>query len=152
MAIPKCTSEGVGYILECWPCRLQGHKYRYIGETSRSGHQRAAEHLAEILAKKKTHPMVQHHQEWHQGETQEVLFRVTARFQTALSRQVWESVEIDSTTVSLGSEGCLNLKTEWGSSKDPALIPRQSPLAKGLARAQKEGQTSGNTGKRGQDH
>ena len=44
------------------------------------------------------------------------------------------------------------MKTEWGSSKDPALVHRQSPLAKGLPRAQREGQTSGNTSKRGQEY
>ena len=86
--------------------------------------------------------------EHHQGVTQEVLFRTLATFQTALQRQVWESVEIDSTTNSIGFQACLNHKTEWGSSKDPALVPRRSPLTKSFAKAQKEGQVAGNTTKR----
>ena len=32
----KYTTEGVGYSLECWECRLVGRKYLYVGETSRS--------------------------------------------------------------------------------------------------------------------
>ena len=32
------------------------------------------------------------------------------------------------------------------------MVHRQSPLAKGLERAQREGQTTGNTGKRGKEH
>ena len=33
---PKCTNEGAGYMIECWPCRLEGKTFKYIGETSRS--------------------------------------------------------------------------------------------------------------------
>ena len=35
-ASPKCTSEGIGYQIECWPCRLEGKTFAYIGESSRS--------------------------------------------------------------------------------------------------------------------
>ena len=89
-----------------------------------------------------------HFREVHQGTTQEVLFRTLATFQTALQRQVWESVEIDSTNNSIGSQQCLNNKTEWGSSKDPVLETKRNPLTKGLPRAQKPKQTAGNTTKR----
>ena len=41
---PKCTSEGAGYAIECWPCRLGGKKAVYIGETSRSPYQCGKEH------------------------------------------------------------------------------------------------------------
>ena len=139
--MPKCTTEGIGYALECWTCRLQGRTYRYIGESSRSPYQRGQEHWKEILAGKKTHPLVDHFLDFHQGTRQEVLFRTLATFQTALHRQVWESVEI-------GTQQCLNHKTEWGSSKDPTLIPGRSPINKGLARAQTLKQVAGNTRKR----
>ena len=148
IALPKCTTEGIGYVMECWLCRLQGQNFRYIGESSRSGNQRAGEHLAEIHARKKTHPMVQHHQEHHSGQPQEVLFRVVQKFKTALERQVWESVTIDSTNASLGHKRCLNNKTEWGSSKDPALVHKRSPPSKGTATAQTTNQVAGNTLKR----
>ena len=41
---PKCTNEGVGYLLECWTCRLKGKAARYVGESSRSAFQRGKEH------------------------------------------------------------------------------------------------------------
>ena len=37
--IPKCTSEGAGYYLECWECKLEGKTFKYVGETSRSPYQ-----------------------------------------------------------------------------------------------------------------
>ena len=89
--------------------------------------------MKEILAGKKTHPMVDHFREEHSGHLQEVLFRTIGQFQTALERQVWESVEIDYTTASIGLH-CLNSKTEWGSSNDPALANRGNPVKKSLAR------------------
>ena len=142
ISIPKCTTEGIGYTLECWPCRLHGQQYRYIGESSRSSHQRGSEHLNEIRQGKRTHPMVQHFLEVHGGVQQEVLFRTIGQFLTALERQVWESVEIDSTTHSLGQR-CLNNKTEWGSSKDPALIPREIPRRKPMMRVHNSNQQPG---------
>ena len=104
--------------------------------------------MKEIQSGKKTHPMVEHFGEFHQGVQQEVLFRTVASFQTALQRQVWESVEIEAKTNSIGFHACLNHKTEWGASKDPALVPRKSPLSKTFPRAQFKDQKAGNTEKR----
>ena len=92
--------------------------------------------------------MVEHFGDHHQGIPQETLFQTIASFQTALQRQVWESVEIDSKTNSIGFHACLNHKTEWGSSKDPVLVHRKSPLNKTLPRAQHKDQLAGNTEKR----
>ena len=103
--------------------------------------------MKEVIAGKKTHPLVDHFREVHNGSRQEILFRTIAQFQTALERQVWESVEIDSTTASIGLH-CLNSKTEWGLSKDPALVNRGTPQKKTLARAQRQDQVAGNTSKR----
>ena len=41
--------------------------YMYIGETSNSPYQRGREHLQEIKSGKKTHPMVLHFHEVHEG-------------------------------------------------------------------------------------
>ena len=101
--------------------------------------------MKEILAGKKTHPMVDHFLDHHGGEQQEILFRTVGHFHKALERQVWESVEIDSTVASIGLHRCLNSKTEWGGSKDPALVNKGTPLQKGLARAQQQNQRTGNT-------
>ena len=75
-SIPKCTVEGVGYIIECWTCRTAGNPHKYVGESSRSGYQRGREHWAEVEAAKKTHPIVIHFNEIHQGAKQQVLMRV----------------------------------------------------------------------------
>ena len=39
VALPKFTSEGIGYVLECWSCRLQGRRFKYVGKSYRSGSQ-----------------------------------------------------------------------------------------------------------------
>ena len=57
---------------------------------------------------------------------------------TPLERQTWESVRID-TLVAESPESCLNLKTEWGLSKNPSLVARGRPKVQ---------ETSGNQGKR----
>ena len=72
-----------------------------------------------IINGKKTHPLNIHFSEVHQGQQQEVLLRVIKKAQTALSRQVWESVLIDSQP---DPSLCLNLKSEWGGSRDPTLV------------------------------
>ena len=66
-----------------------------------------------------THPLVLHFREEHQEETQPVLMRVLSRHLTALERQVTESLNI--IKASKTSEECLNLKSEWGGSKLPAI-------------------------------
>ena len=30
----KYTTKGVGYIIECWPCKLIGKSYKYVCESS----------------------------------------------------------------------------------------------------------------------
>ena len=109
VAAPQCTTEGVGYTLECWTCRLEGTIHRYIGETSRSPFQRGKEHDQEIKDGKKTHPMTIHFLEAHNGQQQEVLMGVVKKAATALERQVWESVTIDSQP---DPSLCLKLKSE----------------------------------------
>ena len=67
--------------------------------------------------------MVLHFREHHGGHQQDVLFRVVKHTRTALERQVWESVMIDAPT---DPSLCLNLKAEWGGSKDPELTAKES--------------------------
>ena len=68
----KCTSEGAGYILECWDCRKIGKEAKYIGETSRSPSQGGKEYGQEVMEAKKTHPLVLHFQEKHNGQEQQI--------------------------------------------------------------------------------
>ena len=98
--------------------------FRYVGESSRSAHQRGKEHMREIAKGKNTHPLVIHFAEEHSGARQEIPLRIVGKFKTPLERQVWESVEIDSTIAKLGRTNCLNSRNEWGLSKDPVLVNR----------------------------
>lgn len=139
MASSKCTSEGAGYILECWNCRLEGRKEVYIGETSRSSYQRGREHQAEIEDRKATHPMVQNFQEIHRDQNQDILMQTIHLPRTALERQVWEAVMID--RLSTKPQQCLNLKTEWGQSKMHTLQTQARPKPR-------EKQAQGNKAKR----
>ena len=72
-ASPKCTSEGIGYQIECWPCRLEGKTFAYIGESRRSSYQRGREHWQEVEMKKQSHPLVIHAEEAHGGKEAEIL-------------------------------------------------------------------------------
>ena len=71
--------------------------------------QRGKEHQQEVSDAKKTHPLVLHFQESHDGQEQELLMRTVKQARTALERQVWESVTIDRLTHRM-EEARLNLK------------------------------------------
>ena len=60
---------------------------------------------------KKTHPLVDHFTEQHQGRPQFVLLRLVKQAETAMERQIWESVYIDSLAAEC-PQGFLNLKSE----------------------------------------
>ena len=141
-SLPGCTSEGCNYVIECLPCRKQGKRRRYYGETSRSPHQRGNEHLREIIEQVATHPLVVHFEEEHSGERQEILMRVLSKHATPLDRQVRESLNI--TTASATPDECLNIKSEWGGSKLPTLMVAS---AKGTARKQGSMNTQETAGK-----
>ena len=115
VALPCCTKESINYTLECIPCRLQGKRRIYWGESSRSGHQRGQEHHREIVGGVQTHPLVLHFVEEHEGIRQEYLMRITNFHKKALERQVLESIRIEEGN--LIQEESHNLKSEWASSK-----------------------------------
>ena len=73
-----------------------------------------------VEMRKQTHPLVVHSDESHGGKEVELLMRVMKQTETALQRQVWESVKIDSMAAK-NPRSCLNLKNEWGHSKNPSL-------------------------------
>ena len=93
VSVPKCTSEGAGYSVECWECRRRGEKFQYIGETSRSPYQRGREHAKDIREGNPAHPMVIHAMEEHGGVPQPVLMRVLSSHLTSMDRQIQESLK-----------------------------------------------------------
>ena len=75
----------------------------------------------EIVEAKRSHPMVGHFQEIHKGQRQTVLMRTVRNTNTALERQVWESVIIDRLSRKEGVD-CLNQRSEWGKSRKRFLM------------------------------
>ena len=61
--------------------------------------------------RKQSHPLVIHSEEAHGGRKIELLMRVIRQIETALERQVWESVAINALAAK-DPKGCLNLKNE----------------------------------------
>ena len=93
--------------------------------------------------RKPSHPSVMHSEEEHEGREVEILMRVIRQTETATERQVWESVKIDSMTEK-DPKNCLNLKSEWGLSKNPSLEtkslrPRAKPPEMGKGKRVKTG-------------
>ena len=60
VSLPGCTTERITYSLECLTCRQVGIKRIYIGESSRSLHQRGKEQIKEIREEVLDQPLVQH--------------------------------------------------------------------------------------------
>ena len=85
--------------------------------------------MADIRSGKKTHPLNIHFTEVHGGCEQEIIMRTLTTPQTALARQVWESISIDMMSAQK-PESCLNLKSEWGQSRTPALVNKERPVGK----------------------
>ena len=83
----------------------------YVGETARSLHERAKEHLSDFGAKKKGSHIWRHQLEHHGGSQEHAfLFRIVETPRNALSRQIGEAVKISRR----GGEGAiLNAKGEY---------------------------------------
>ena len=79
----------------------------YIGETSRSSHERGGEHQADYRKRLPDSHILKHQQADHQGHPEAVFqFRVSATFQSALTRQITEAVMLRR----LGEGSALNSK------------------------------------------
>ena len=65
------------------------------------------------------HPLVIHFWTEHGGKRQDIIIRMTSRHNTAVDRQVTESIKIESRMNR--QEELLNLKSEWAGSKLPGL-------------------------------
>ena len=83
----------------------------YEGETSRSAHQRAKEHLAALDNGEVGHPFTRHGWEEHAGRKPEIIMAVRSRHISALDRQATEAGNI-SRLYAGPDEANLNSKTE----------------------------------------
>ena len=85
--------------------RIVGTKAQYYGETSRSIYVRGKQHLSalEKADQHKDNAFVNHRNNFHKGEEQEVRFKLSLvkKFKRPLERQVWEGVEIHKADVDI---------------------------------------------------
>ena len=44
----NCQQESVLYLISCLKCKAKGDVVEYVGESSRTGHRRGTEHLADL--------------------------------------------------------------------------------------------------------
>ena len=90
----KCTKKNIVYKYTCDLCKEQGKIGAYIGESSRTGFDRGAEHGAALRKMDVNSPLVEHHLEEHEGQTPSFTMELVQRFVRPLERQVMEGVLI----------------------------------------------------------
>ena len=135
----SCRREGVCYRLECLQCENgETHQTWYIGETSRSAHERTAEHMWLFEHKKEGDPEKQeassafwrHSRDAHNGEMriEDWKSSVTSSHRTALGRQVTEAM-----TIAAGHKNLvlLNSKFEFGANAVSELLVMRGGLILG---------------------
>ena len=92
-----CFSKNDVYSIECINCEEEKKVTTcYIGETSRSLYCRGAEHLDGFMGKKENNPMYKHAADAHDGDTNNIKFRmkILKKHFSAMQRQIHEGVAI----------------------------------------------------------
>ena len=99
-------------------------RYKYIGESSRSGYERGLEHIRDWKELKKESHMVKHYFSVHEGENPEEMefhMRIIKTHRSAFNRQISESVEIQNQKK---DHVILNSKSEYNRCALPRLTAR----------------------------
>ena len=116
----SCRTRSVVYSSYCIPCKQEGAKTHYIGESARSTYERGLEHLGDATSSTQRSHMRDHLEEAHPGEdrTPESTFciRIMRSEPSALVRQVSEAVEI-----ARAEGGVWNKKEEYNRCLLPSL-------------------------------
>ena len=128
--IPPCTRMNLIYENICMKCNPgAGNKGDlemvrddiptiYVGETSRSIHERGKEHWGGVRSSNQKNHMIKHMEMEHKGEQPCFTMKVVRHFKTALARQVSEAVRIRRR----GGEGAiLNSRGEFNRCHIPRL-------------------------------
>ena len=119
-----CKKRSVTYRTRCKTCFESGVKRGeklekvYIGESSRTGRERGAEHANDYLKAAPDSHMWKHWQTDHQEETEKPVFsmKILRRHKSAFVRQINEAVLID-----MHSSNVLNSKSEYNRCQIPRL-------------------------------
>ena len=97
---------------QCKPCKAQGVKKVYFGETARNLHLRSAEHYKDCDNKNKTNSWMKKHIESDHKNNDTVCefeWKIINSFRKPMQRQLSEAVHINNTN----SKEVLNLKNEY---------------------------------------
>ena len=142
--IPPCTRSSLVYENVCSRCNKGAASKKeledvdpsipsiYVGETSRTIRERAAEHWRAAKgsqeAKKGSH-MVKHQEEYHNGEEPQFIMRVVDYHKSALQRQAGEAVRIQRRG---GAGSVLNSRGEFNRCYIPRLRVVEEEVTKEL--------------------
>ena len=89
-----CQSESVVYRVTCNQCKEDGVVTEYLGETSRSMHQRAMEHQRNLKNRKEDSTLWLHCEEAHNSLEVGFTIALVRKHKTPLTRQTHEMVEM----------------------------------------------------------
>ena len=93
----------------------------YVGESSRTGHRRGANHANDLVGRREGKPLWDHSVDKHGGklELEDFKMKVLRKYKTPLQRQIGEALEIERKAWS--NDILLNSKGEWNGTRVPRL-------------------------------
>ena len=109
--VRDCSKRGILYQNKCLTCSEEGNTNKvYIGESSRSLYERAAEHHRDFKGKKEDSHMHKHCELEHEGREDIIFqFSILGTYRDALSRQIAEAVSVRRTgAAAINSKGIYN--------------------------------------------
>ena len=115
----SCRAESVCYEIRCAVCEKEGQRRVYIGETGKSGWERASQHWREWRGKKEGNALHKHDMNDHEGKLlkTDMKMRILSKPRKALQRQVEEAIRI----LEEDPESLLNSKSGFGNNKIPRI-------------------------------
>ena len=123
----NCFDKNVVYQISCLECAERHGEQQerksaiYIGQTSRSIHERGQEHLLSLRKKQENSPLFKHASEEHSGISNiKFEMKVVKKHFSAISRLVHEAVLIERTS-GANNVSILNSRGEFGRSHLPRL-------------------------------
>ena len=129
--LPSCTKSSVVYESICLKCNpgakgkgelknvAEGAPSLYVGETSRTIQERAAEHWGAAKRRKENSHIAKHQAMEHVEEEPEFIFKIVSYHRSSLNRQVREAVRIRRRG---GAGQILNSKAEYNRCHIPRLV------------------------------
>ena len=115
----NCRVESCVYEIKCAICEGKGIRKVYIGETGKSGWERASQHWRDWRRKDSESSLHKHDMNEHEGKLKktDMKMRIISKPRKALQRQVEEAVRISEEE----PEALMNSKSEYGNNRIPRI-------------------------------